>query len=121
MQRAVHSSFGSQRALKRFRDDALHVDTGGSFVLRLTESTETHSGYPLPGSWLEVEYTPGVDILELSAIADHIPSYATEAIDVETVAQRLATDAAAALRVPVVVNAYYILRGGIELWATCRA
>ncbi len=80
-----------------------------------------HSGYPLPGSWLEVVYTPGACILELSAITDHVPSYATEAIDVETVAQRLAQDAAAALGVPVTVNAYYILRDGIELWATCRA
>lgn len=80
-----------------------------------------HSGYPLPGSWLEVVYTPGTVILELSAIADHIPNYATEAIDVETVAQRLATAAAAALGVSVTVNAYYILRDGIELWATCRA
>ena len=80
-----------------------------------------HSGYPAHGSWLEIEYTPAACILELSVIADHVPSYATEAIDVETVAQRLAQDAAAALGVPVVVNAYYILRDGIELWATCHA
>lgn len=38
-----------------------------------------------------------------------------------TDAQRLATDAAAALGVSVTVNAYYILRDGIELWATCHA
>ena len=30
-------------------------------------------------------------------------------------------DAAAALGVSVTVNAYYILRDGIELWATCHA
>ncbi len=33
----------------------------------------------------------------------------------------IAANAAAALGVPVVVNAYYILRDGIELWATCHA
>lgn len=79
------------------------------------------SGYPLSGSWLEVQYTPADTILELSAVAAHLPTYADEARDVETVAQMLARDASAALGVPVVIEAYYILRDGIELWATCQS
>ena len=80
-----------------------------------------HSGYPLAGSWVEVQYTPAAVILELSAIASHLPTYATEARDVETVAQMLAKDCAEALGVPVTIEAYYILRDGIELWATCQS
>ncbi len=74
------------------------------------------SGYPLAGSWIEVQYTPADVILELSAIAQHLPTYADEARDVETIVQLLARDCAAALGVPVTINAYYILRDGIELW-----
>jgi NADPH-dependent 7-cyano-7-deazaguanine reductase QueF len=79
------------------------------------------SGYPLAGSWIEVQYTPASVILELSAVAQHLPTYATEARDVETVAQMLAVDCARALGVPVTVAAYYKLRDGIELWATCQS
>jgi NADPH-dependent 7-cyano-7-deazaguanine reductase QueF len=79
------------------------------------------SGYPLPGSWIEVAYTPAQSILELSAVSLHLPTYATEAIDVETVAQMLARDCAEALGVPVVVEAHYILRDGITLWVTCQS
>lgn len=76
------------------------------------------SGYPLAGSWIEAVYTPADVILELSAVAQHLPTYATEAIDVETVVQLLARDCADALSVPVTINAYYILRDGIELWVS---
>lgn len=79
------------------------------------------SGYPLQGSWIEVVYVPTAAILELGAVRGHLPTYADEAIDVETVAQQLARDCAVALEVPVTVNAYYILRNGIELWATCQS
>lgn len=79
------------------------------------------SGYPLKGSWIEVRYEPKEYILELSTVAAHLPTYATEAIDVETVAQRLARDCAAVLAVPVAVEAYYLLRDGIELWSSCTA
>jgi len=79
------------------------------------------SGYPLAGSWIEVQYTPATVILELSAVAQHLPTYATEAIDVETVAQRLAVDCAVALGVPVIIHAYYLLRDGIELCVTCQS
>jgi 7-cyano-7-deazaguanine reductase len=80
-----------------------------------------HSGYPLAGSWIEVQYTPAAVILELSAVAQHLPTYADEARDVETVAQMLARDCAAALGVPVTTEAYYRLRDGIELWTTCQS
>lgn len=74
------------------------------------------SGYPLSGSWVEVSYAPAQTILGLDSVALHLPSYATEAIDVETVAQFLARDCAEALGVPVEINAHYILRDGITLW-----
>ena len=77
-----------------------------------------HSGMPLAGSWIEVVYAPAAVIIELSAVAAHLPSYATAAIDVETVTQRLAQDCAAALGVSVSVNAYYVLRDDIEMWVT---
>lgn len=76
------------------------------------------SGYPLAGSWIEVEYTPAAVILELSAVAQHLPTYANEAIDVETIVQLLARDCAAALGVPVHIEAYYKLRDGIEIWVS---
>lgn len=79
------------------------------------------SGYPLAGSWLEVQYMPAGVILELSSVAQHLPTYADEARDVETVAQLLARDCAAALGVSVTIEAYYKLRDGIELWATCQS
>lgn len=72
--------------------------------------------YPLAGSWIEVEYTPKDKILELSAVAEHLPTYAGEARDVETIVQLLAKDCADALGVFVRVSAYYMLRDGIELW-----
>lgn len=75
------------------------------------------SGYPLVGSWIEVSYAPAAVILELSAVAVHLPTYADEARDVETVAQLLARDCTEALGVPVNVSVYYRLRDGIELWA----
>ena len=75
-----------------------------------------HSGMPLVGSWIEVAYSPAAVILGLDSVAQHLPSYAREAIDVETVAQLLARDCAEALGVPVAVNAQYILRDGIQLW-----
>lgn len=84
------------------------------------------SGYPLAGSWIEVQYTPAAVILELSAVAQHVPTYANEARDVETVTQLLARDCAEALDTPVTVTAYYNtayykLRDGIELWVTCQS
>ncbi len=80
-----------------------------------------HTGMPLAGSWIAVSYTPGAYILGLNSVALHLPSYATEAIDVETVAQMLARDCAEALGVHVTVEAYYLLREGIELWAVCQS
>lgn len=77
------------------------------------------SGEPQPGSWLAIEYTPAAVILGFDAVARHLPTYATEATDVEAVAQMLARDCAAALGVAVDVSAYYILRGGIVL--TCNS
>lgn len=76
------------------------------------------SDYPLEGSWVEVQYTPAALILGLDSVARHLPTYADQARDVETIAQLLARDTSAALGVPVIVSAYYVLRDGIELWVT---
>lgn len=73
------------------------------------------SGEPQAGSWIAVEYSPAAVILGFDAVARHLPTYATEATDVEAVCQMLARDASAALGVPVKVEALYKLRGGIVL------
>jgi hypothetical protein len=78
-----------------------------------------HSGMPLPGSWIAVCYWPADVILGLDSVAQHLPTYATEAIDVETVAQLLARDCAITLGMTVIVEAHYLLRDGIELDVTC--
>lgn len=80
-----------------------------------------HSGMPLAGSSITVIYAPAAVILGLDSVARHLPTYATEAIDVETVAQLLARDTSEALGVAVTVEAHYFLRDGIELWATCHS
>ncbi len=77
------------------------------------------SGMPLAGSWIAVLYWPAACILGLDSVALHLPTYANEAIDVETVAQLLARDCALALGVPVIVEAHYLLRDGIALDVTC--
>jgi NADPH-dependent 7-cyano-7-deazaguanine reductase QueF len=79
------------------------------------------SGYPLEGSYIDVQYTPAACILGLDSVARHLPTYADQARDVETVAQLLTRDCSAALGVPVIVSACYVLRDGIELWATCQS
>lgn len=73
------------------------------------------SGEPHAGSWIAVEYEPAALLLDFRAVALHLPTYATEATDVEAVVQMLARDASAALGVPVNVEAHYILQDGIEL------
>ncbi len=78
-----------------------------------------HSGMPLPGSWIAVGYWPAAIILGLDSVSLHLPTYATEAIDVETVAQMLQRDCTMSLGVNVLVEAHYILRDGIELDVTC--
>lgn len=77
------------------------------------------SGEPQSGSWLAVEYEAGAVILGFDAVALHLPTYATEATDVEAVAQMLARDCTEVLGVSVEVSAYYILQGGIVL--TCSS
>jgi len=44
-----------------------------------------------------------------------LPTYAVEAIDVETVVQLLARDCAMAINGSVKVEAHYLLRDGIEI------
>lgn len=73
------------------------------------------SGEPRRGSVITVTYTPTDRIIGLDSIAKHLPTYATEAIDVETVAQLLARDCANAISGSVKVEARYLLRDGIEI------
>jgi NADPH-dependent 7-cyano-7-deazaguanine reductase QueF len=79
------------------------------------------SGEPRKGSYIEVQYTPAACILGLDSVARHLPTYADQARDVETITQLLARDCAVALGVPVIISAHYKLRDGIELWATCQS
>lgn len=77
------------------------------------------SGEPRPGSWIAVGYWAEAIILGLDSVAQHLSTYATEAIDVETVAQMLQWDCTIALGINVLVEAHYVLRDGIELDVTC--
>ncbi len=73
------------------------------------------SGYPQIGSSITVTYTPSDCIIGLDSIAKHLLTYATEAIDVETVAQMLARDCAVVVCGTVKVYARYLLRDDIEI------
>ncbi len=79
-----------------------------------------HSHEPQAGSTLAIAYSPAALLLELHAVKVWIQTQLTEALDVETFAQRAAQAAAAALGVPVVVTATYKLRNGLELLCECR-
>jgi NADPH-dependent 7-cyano-7-deazaguanine reductase QueF len=76
-----------------------------------------HSGEPQEGSTLTISYAPAALLLELHAPAEWLQEQAagTEAMDLETLAQRAAKTAAAALGVPASVSAHYVLRGGLEM------
>lgn len=80
-----------------------------------------YSGEPQEGSVITVRYTPGDRLLELHAVAEWLrPLSAGEAMDLETVAQSVAAAARAALDVPVVVVASYVLRDGKRMVCRCR-
>jgi NADPH-dependent 7-cyano-7-deazaguanine reductase QueF len=74
-----------------------------------------HSHEPQTGSTLTVRYRPSATILELHAVVQWLPSQCAEAIDLETLCQRAARDASAALGVEATAIAHYVLRGGITL------
>jgi hypothetical protein len=74
-----------------------------------------HSHEPQAGSTLAISYTVAACILELHAIEEWLPSQCTEAIDLETLCQRAARDAAAALGAEVTATADYQLRNGLRL------
>jgi NADPH-dependent 7-cyano-7-deazaguanine reductase QueF len=82
-----------------------------------------HSGEPQTGSTITVRYAPKDRLIELHAIAQYLAAFSVgdEAVDLETVAQRTARDAGAAVGVPVVVVARYLLRGGLEVVVTCHS
>lgn len=79
-----------------------------------------HSGEPQMGSVVTVAYRPAAVLLELHAVAQWCAEPATEAMDLETFAQRLAQRAAAALGVAVIVTADYRLAGGLRMRVEVR-
>lgn len=79
-----------------------------------------HSGEPQPGTTITVRYAPASLLLELHAVSEWLAPFATgdEAIDLETLAQRLHAAAHEALGVPVEIITDYHLRNGMKL--LCR-
>lgn len=81
-----------------------------------------HSGEPQPGSTMTLIYTPAALLIELHAVEQYLARFAEgDAIDLETVVQETARDAAAAVGVPVTVIGRFHLRRGLEMVVTCRA
>jgi NADPH-dependent 7-cyano-7-deazaguanine reductase QueF len=82
-----------------------------------------HSGEPQAGSVLAICYTPAAVLLELHAPVEWLQEQAagTEAMDLETLAQRAAQEAGKAVGVPVTVEAHYVLRGGLEMDVCTRS
>jgi NADPH-dependent 7-cyano-7-deazaguanine reductase QueF len=82
-----------------------------------------HSGEPQAGSTLAICYTPAAVLLELHAPAEWLQeqSEGTEAMDLETLAQRAAQEASRAVGVPVIVEAHYVLRSGLEMDVCTRS
>lgn len=77
-----------------------------------------HSGEPQPGSTLTIRYTANEQLLDMRAVLVWLATLPHEAIDLETLVQRLATDAASALQTMVTVEGDFILRDGLGLRCT---
>lgn len=79
-----------------------------------------HSGEPQEGSFLSVSYQPKDKLIEIHAIEEYLKQFSegSEAVDLETVAQRTARDCYQALGVGVTVEARYRLSKGLEV--VCR-
>lgn len=78
---------------------------------------------PQTGSTITVRYAPAAQLLELHAVQEWLAPFSVgdEAIDLETLAQRLHTAAETALGVPVEVIADYILRNDLRLVCRCQS
>jgi NADPH-dependent 7-cyano-7-deazaguanine reductase QueF len=77
-----------------------------------------HSTEPQEGSTLTVHYTAGAQLLDIRAVLAWLAALPHEAVDLETLVQRLAADAAAALDTSVTVEGDFILRDGLTLQCT---
>lgn len=82
-----------------------------------------HSGEPQDGTTVAVRYTPAKKLLELHAVAQWLAPLSTgdEAIDLETLAQRLCMAAHEALSVPVEIIADFRLKNGMRLVCRCQS
>lgn len=78
-----------------------------------------HAGEPQPGSTLTWRYVAAGALLALDACRAWPEAQMAEPLDLETLTQRAASDAAAALGVSVAAVGRYILRDGTVL--TCHA
>lgn len=72
---------------------------------------------------LTISYAPATLLLELHAPAQWLAEQkaGTEAMDLETLAQRAAQEASRAVGVPVFIEARYVLRGGLEMVVCVRS
>jgi NADPH-dependent 7-cyano-7-deazaguanine reductase QueF len=80
-----------------------------------------HSGEPQQGSTLSVQYTAGTTLLDMRAVLVWLAALPHEAMDLETLVQRLAAAAATALQATVTVEGDFILRDGLALQCTASA
>ena len=76
---------------------------------------------PQVGSTITVQYAPAERLLELHGVQEWLAPFATgdEAMDLETLCQRLHTAAEAALAVSVTVRGDYILRNDLRMVVRC--
>lgn len=81
-----------------------------------------HSGEPGPGSGISVTYSPVDWLIELHAVEKYLKGLTegSEALDLETVVQRLAMLCQGWAGVSVEVKAVYKLLSGIEVVCECR-
>lgn len=78
-----------------------------------------HSHEPQLGSTIVITYTPAAALIELHGVTEWLQTQLSEAIDLETLCQRAAIAAAAAVGGAVTVEASYILANDLRL--TCSS
>lgn len=76
------------------------------------------SGEPREGSTLTLRYQPAAVLIGLDAVALWLGTQTREALDLETLVQRLAHDAAAAAGMAVEAEGAFVLRDGISMTVT---
>lgn len=79
------------------------------------------TGEPQAGSTITVRYAPAGRLIGLRAVAAWLEVQRDDAIDLETIVQRLAVAATQAVGVVVEVHGSFVLQGGITLCVSSSA